>query len=71
MDNKKSFARFWHIAIAFVLVILTIAASAGCINFGASNHEPFYIVVGILNLGWCYPVIRQAVKYINQSNIGE
>lgn len=71
MDNKKSFERFWHTALAFVLVILTIAASAGCIIFGAANHEPFYIVVGILNLGWCYPVIRQAVIYIRKSNLGE
>jgi len=65
MDNKKSFSRFWHTAIAFVLIIVTIIASAGCINYG-TEHK-FYLAFGILNLGWLYPVIRQAVKYINDN----
>ena len=68
MDNKKSFARFWHTAIAFVLVIVTIAASAGCISFGVSTKQALYTVVGILNLGWIYPAVRQAIKYIKNNN---
>lgn len=67
MDNKKSFARFWHTAIAFVLVILTVAVSAGCISFGVSSKQALYTVVGIINLAWCYPVIRQAVKFIRNN----
>lgn len=67
MDNKKSFEAFWHTALAFVLIIITIAASAGCINYGMGAGK-FYIAVGILNLGWLYPVIRQAVKFIEKTN---
>lgn len=66
MDNKKSFARFWHVAVAFVLVVLIIIASVGSISFGLQG-EHIYTVAGIINFGWLYPVIRQAIKYINDN----
>lgn len=69
MDNKKSFNEFWHTALAFVLIVCIIIASAGCINYGVDN--PFYIPFGILNLGWLYPVIRQAIIYIRKQELGE
>ena len=71
MDNKKSFARFWHTALAFVLIIITVGASAGCISYGVQNDLKMHIFFGVLNLGWLYPVIRQAVIYIRKSNMEE
>ena len=68
MSNIKNYLLM---ALCVVILIVTIAASAGSINFGAvpGNVEWFYIIVGILNLGWCYPVVRQFVKLANQLSV--
>lgn len=36
--------------IVFIIAIVTIIASAGCINYGARAGEGFYVVVGILSV---------------------
>jgi hypothetical protein len=60
MNEFKQFIK----VIAFVIVCgVTIAASSGSINLGVETHEGFNIVVGILNFGWLYFPIREAVKY--------
>lgn len=43
------------IYLALVYVLTIIAASAGCITHGVGNAEPFFVVIGVLNLifgGW-------------------
>jgi hypothetical protein len=65
--NTKSFARFWHTALAAVLGLIVVGASAGSINYAIDGNGWLYAFVGILNLGWLYPLIRQAVIY-NRNN---
>lgn len=65
--NRKSNSRFWHVALAFVLVLLVIIASAGSINYGSQEHEALYAIAGALNLGWLYPVIRETVIYLRKN----
>ena len=45
----KNFIYFLKVAAIFLVAILGIAASAGCLNYGHVNHEGFYTFVGILN----------------------
>lgn len=66
MDNKTEFKNFLHGLLALVLVAVSIIAGAGSISFGVSSKETIYIITGILNLGWVYPVVRQLVKYIRK-----
>ena len=48
----NEFKDFITCALGAIALILTIAASAGAINYGA-EHSAFYIVAGICNLvGW-------------------
>ena len=67
MDNKKSFDTFWHTALAFVLIILIVIVSVGCIDYGVEANEALYTVAGIMNFGWLYAVVRQAVIYIRKN----
>lgn len=67
MDNKKEFKNFLHALLALLLVFVCVVASAGSISFGAESKNVLYIVGGIANLGWIYPVVRQLVKFIKKS----
>lgn len=58
----EEFKKFIHVAGAFIAALLTIAASAGAINAGG-----IYIVAGVANLGWLYPLFKWASNYIKES----
>ena len=48
----SEFKNFLTVLLGAVALMLTIAASAGAINYGA-EHSAFYVVAGICNLvGW-------------------
>ena len=66
MDNFKDFLTF---AAACIIIFATIVASWGCFHFGLAEHKTYYMVLGIINLGWCYipgkyiaGVIKQHLK---------
>lgn len=64
MDNKKEFQRFLTAVGYAIGLIVTIACAAGCISFGATKPESFYIVVGILGLlGWGYVLVKNFIKF--------
>ena len=51
--DKNEFKNFITCVVMAVALIFTIAASAGAINYGAGAGNPsFYILAGIVNLGW-------------------
>lgn len=66
MDNKQEFKNFLHGMLALVLLFVVVAASAGSINYGAESGKGLYIVMGALNLGWIYAIIRQLAKYLKK-----
>ena len=65
MDNEtKDFIKVVCEALA---LLLTIAASAGCISYGVVKPDYFYVVVGLFNLlGWGGLVVYRFIKDIKE-----
>ena len=62
----NEFKNFIKVVIMAVVLMLTIAASVGAINYGMQDSA-FYIVAGVLNLlGWggavCYAFYKKFIK---------
>jgi len=61
MDNETK--DFLKTVIAAIALLVTIAASAGCIAYGVAKPDYFYVVAGLLNLfGWGGLVVYRFVK---------
>ena len=66
MDNESK--EFIKTVLAAVALLVTIAASAGSISFGAKKPDVFYIIVGVVNLlGWGGLVVYQFVKNLKEN----
>ena len=54
--------------IAALALLVTIAASAGCISYGIGAPGSFYIVVGLANLfGWGGLVVWQFIQNLKNT----
>lgn len=47
--EKNEVIKFLKVLALFVAGLMGIAASAGCISYGASTPEKFYVFCGIIN----------------------
>ena len=51
----NEFKQFLYFALACIVAFVTIVASYGCAFYGVNDSQPnYYIIIGILNLGWLY-----------------
>lgn len=54
--------------VAALALFVTIAASAGCISYGAGSPGAFYIVIGLANLfGWGGLVVWQFIQNLKNT----
>lgn len=51
MNNKGRLITGLKMILLAIWVMVGIASSAGCINFGVVEHEVLYIICGIINFG--------------------
>jgi len=62
MDNKN-FKNYLVIAAFAAALIITIMASAGCLNYASEPGNAFYYFPGLVNLlGWSALLIGTALK---------
>ena len=63
---KQALKNFVTALILVALAIVTIAASAGSMNYGAAGDK-FYLVVGVINLGvWGFVLGKRIVKFVKE-----